>query len=282
MKIKITADTICDLSAEVIKKYNIGILPVHVILGDNDYADSSTITQDEFYKFLKESAVLPKTSAYNPSEVEEFFEQQLASDDGYDALIHFTISSQMSAIYNNSAVASKKFKNKVFVIDSKSLSTGIGLQILYACDLMKQGLDAKSIAIKVTERTDRVQASFVLDKLTYLHKGGRCSSIALFATSVLKIKPIIVLKSGEMKVGKKLMGRFDKCVDQYVDWILANYDDIDRTRCFITHTPINADIVKAVRTKIEGLFDEIIETDAGCTVGAHCGPNTIGILYYRK
>ncbi len=282
MKIKITGDTICDLSPELIKKYNIGIMPVHISLGDKDFEDSATITQDEFYSFLKDSDVMPKTAAYNPFEISEFWQSQLQSDGGYDAIIHFTISKKLSAINQNCVTASKEFKDKVFVIDSKSLSTGIGLQMLYACDLIEQGLDAKQIYTLVKERVDKVQASFVLDKLTYLHKGGRCSAVTLFAASALGIKPIIVLNDGEMKVGKKLMGKFEKSVDAYVDYILQNYSDIDKKRCFITHTPIDDEIVQKIREKIKDKFDEIIETSAGCTVGTHCGPNTIGILYYQK
>ena len=282
MKIKITGDTVCDLSTDLLKLNNISIMPVHVTLGDKEYEDSATITQEEFYSFLKNNPVLPKTAAYNPLEVAEFFKEQLNSDGGYDALIHFTISAKISTIYQNCVTAAQDFDGKVFVVDSKSLSTGIGLQMLYACDLVKQGFDAKTVYEKVLARVDRVQASFILDKLTYLHKGGRCSGVALFAASALGIKPIIILSNGEMKVGKKLMGKFEKSVDSYVDYILQNFSDIDRTRCFITHTPIDSKIVDSIRENIKDKFDEVIETNAGCTVGTHCGPNTIGILYYQK
>ncbi len=282
MKIKITADSSCDLSDEIIKKNNFTILPVHITLGDKEYSDARDITQEEFYKFLKETSVMPKTSAYNAVEAEEFFKQQLESDGGYDAIIHFTISSKLSVIYQNSVNAAQQFAGKVFIVDSMSLSTGVGLQMLYAQDLVNEGLDAKVIFEKLLERREKVQASFVIDKLTYLHKGGRCSAVALLGSNLLQIKPIIILKDGEMKVGKKLMGKFEKTVTQYVNYILETYPDIDRKRCFITHTPIDAEIVAGIREQIKDKFDEIIETEAGCTVGTHCGPNTIGILYYRK
>lgn len=283
MKIKITGETSCDLSPEIIKEFNIGILPIHIILGDKEYSDSTTISLDEFYNFLRTSSVLPKTSAYNPIEAKEFFEEQLASDGGYDAIIHFSISSQISSIYQNAEMASRECGGKVFVIDSRSLSTGIALQILYACDLVRQGLDASEIVAKVRERVAKVQASFIIDKLTYLHKGGRCSGVALFAASALGIKPIIVLEDGQMKVSKKLMGKFEKTVSDYADYILKNFADIDPTRVFITHTPMdNPEIVEMLRDKLKGKFDKIYETTAGCTVGSHCGPNTIGILYYTK
>ena len=282
MKIKITADSSCDLSDEIIKKNNFTILPVHITLGDKEYSDARDITQEEFYKFLKETSVMPKTSAYNAVEAEEFFKQQLESDGGYDAIIHFTISSKLSVIYQNSVNAAQQFAGKVFIVDSMSLSTGVGLQMLYAQDLVNEGLDAKVIFEKLLERREKVQASFVIDKLTYLHKGGRCSAVALLGSNLLQIKPIIILKDGEMKVGKKLMGKFEKTVTQYVNYILETYLDIDRKRCFITHTPIDAEIVAGIREQIKDKFDEIIATEAGCTVGTHCGPNTIGILYYRK
>ena len=282
MKIKITADSSCDLGEELIKKYNFSILPVHITLGDKEYSDARDISQEEFYKFLKENPVLPRTSAYNPAEATEFFEEQLKSDGGYDAIIHFTISSKLSVLYQNSCIAAQEFDGKVFVVDSLSLSTGVGMQMMYAHDLVEEGLDAKDIYEKVIARRERVQASFVIDKLTYLHKGGRCSGVAKISASILKIKPIIVLRDGEMKVASKLMGNFDKMVTKYVKYILTTYPDIDKKRCFITHTPVDSGVVDSIREMIKDKFDEVIETEAGCTVGTHCGPNTIGILYYQK
>lgn len=283
MKIKVTGESSCDLSPELIKENNIGIMPVHISLGDKEYADSATISPDEFYSFLRTSSVLPKTSACNPIETREFFESQLNSDGGYDAIIHFTISGKISSMYQNAVLASQEFEGKVFVVDSASLSSGIGLQMLYACDLIREGLDAETIFNKLNERVNKVQASFTIDKLTYLHKGGRCSGVALFAASALGIKPIIILQDGEMKVGKKMMGKLEKVVKDYVDYILKTYPDYDKTRVFITHTPMdNPAIVESIREALQGKFDAIYETNAGCTVGSHCGPNTIGILYYRQ
>ncbi len=279
MKIKITADSSCDLGNELIKENNFAILPVHITLGDKEYSDSRDISQDEFYKFLKENPVLPKTSANNPLEFEEFFREQLKDN---DAVIHFSISSKISTLYQNALTASQMFDNKVFVVDSLSLSTGVGLQMLYANDLINAGKTASEVFDAVTTRRSSVQASFVIDKLDYLHKGGRCSGVAKFSASLLQIKPIIVLRDGEMKVGSKLMGKFDKIVPKYIDYILTTFPNIDRTRCFITHTPVDASVVEGIRSRISSIFDNIYETEAGCTVGTHCGPNTIGILYYLK
>lgn len=283
MKIKITGETSCDLSPELIKKYNIGIIPVHIALGDKEYNDSATISPEEFYSFLKTSSVLPKTSAYNPMEARDFFEEQLNSDGGYDAIIHFTISSQISSIYQNAFVASQEFDGKVFVVDSRSLSVGTAMQMIYACDLVAEGLDAATIYKKVCERVDSVQASFVLDKLTYLHKGGRCSGVAAFAASALGIKPIIVLENGQMKVGKKLMGKFEKSVEGYINYVFSTHPDMDAKRAFIAHTPMdNPALVELMINKLKEKFDEVYEMDAGCTIGSHCGPNTIGMMYYTK
>jgi len=282
MKIKITGDSSCDLGEELIKKFNFSILPMHITLGDKEYKDARELNQDEFYKFLKTNSTLPRTSASNTEEALEFFKAELSKDGGYDALIHFTISSKISSTYQNAVVASQECDNKVFVVDSLSLSTGIGVQMLYCADLVAQGLDASEIFEKVVARRDKVQASFVIDKLTYLHKGGRCSSVAKWAAGILKIKPVICLKDGAMQVDCKLIGKYEKIVPKYVDYILRTYPDIDRKYCFITHTPVDKGLVDVVREQIKTKFDNVIETEAGCTIATHCGPNTLGILYYKK
>ncbi len=282
MKIKITSDSSCDLSDELLKKHNVSILPIHITLGDKEYKDARELSQDEFYKFLKENPVLPKTSACNTAEAEEFFKEQLKSDGGYDALIHFTISSKISSTYQNCVVASQNCDNKVFVVDSLSLSTGVGLQILYCAELVSQGLDASDVFEKVLARRKDVQAGFVIDKLTYLHKGGRCSGVAKWAAGLLNIKPVIALVDGEMKVVDKIMGKYEKIIPKYVDFILKTNPNIDPKYCFITHTPVADGVVDNVRELIKDKFQTIYETTAGCTISTHCGPNTLGILYYKK
>ena len=212
MKIKVTGDSSCDLSKELIEKFNFSILPIHICLGDKEYKDARELNQDEFYNFLKTNSTLPRTSAPNVEETQEFFKAELASDGGYDALIHFTISSKISSTYQNAVVASQECDNKVFVVDSLSLSTGVGLQMLYCAELVSQGLEASEIFEKVIARREKVQASFVIDKLTYLHKGGRCSAVAKWAAGLLHIKPVICLKDGAMKVDSKLIGKYEKIV----------------------------------------------------------------------
>ncbi len=282
MKIKVTGDSSCDLSQELIEKFNFSILPIHICLGDKEYKDAREINQDEFYKFLKTNSTLPKTSAPNVEETLEFFKSELAKDGGYDAIIHFTISSKISSTYQNAVIASQECDNKVFVVDSLSLSTGVGLQMLYCAELVSQGLDASEIFEKMLARREKVQASFVIDKLTYLHKGGRCSAVAKWAAGLLSIKPIICLKDGAMGVDSKIMGKYEKIVPEYVDYILRTHPDIDPKYCFITHAPVEAGLVDVVREKIKDKFENVIETTAGCTISTHCGPNTLGILYYKK
>lgn len=281
MKIKITADSTCDLGAELVKKYNIGILPVTIIADDKEYLDGVDITTDQLFPIVEKTGQLPKTAATNPTVFEEFFKKELESDGGYDAIIHFDISSKISSLYQNAQVASQNFDNKVFVVDSMSLSTGVGMQMLYACELAQKGLSAEEIFEKVMARRNAVQASFVIDTLKYLYKGGRCSRLAMFGANLLKIKPVIVLKDGKMDVDSKPRGKYADVVMKYVEYILGKFKTPDKTRCFITYTTLDDEIVRMIEEKIKPIFKEILITRAGCTVATHCGRNTVGILYYN-
>lgn len=281
MKIKITADSTCDLGAELVKKYNIGILPVTIIADDKEYLDGVNITTDQLFPIVEKTGQLPKTAATNPTVFEEFFKKELESDGGYDAIIHFDISSKISSLYQNAQVASQNFDNKVFVVDSMSLSTGVGMQMLYACELAQKGLSAEEIFEKVMARRNAVQASFVIDTLKYLYKGGRCSRLAMFGANLLKIKPVIVLKDGKMDVDSKPRGKYADVVMKYVEYILGKFKTPDKTRCFITYTTLDDEIVRMIEEKIKPIFKEILITRAGCTIATHCGRNTVGILYYN-
>ena len=281
MKIKITADSTCDLGAELVKKYNIGILPVTIIADDKEYLDGVNITTDQLFPIVEKTGQLPKTAATNPTVFEEFFKKELESDGGYDAIIHFDISSKISSLYQNAQVASQNFDNKVFVVDSMSLSTGVGMQMLYACELAQKGLSAEEIFEKVMARRNAVQASFVIDTLKYLYKGGRCSRLAMFGANLLKIKPVIVLKDGKMDVDSKPRGKYADVVMKYVEYILGKFKTPDKTRCFITYTTLDDEIVRMIEEKIKPIFKEILITRAGCTIATHCGRNTFGILYYN-
>lgn len=280
MKIKVTSDSTSDLSPEIISKYNFSILPVKVMFGDNEYEDGKTITPEQLFKMCDEQKALPKTASINPSEYKEFFEEELKKDGGYDAIIHFSISSQLSSLSQNAKIAADSLDEKVFVIDSQTLSTGIGLQMIYAYELSEKGINPEEIVKKVEERREGVQASFVIDTLKYLYKGGRCSRLAMFGANLLKIKPIIALKNGKMDVESKPRGKFDDVVMRYVDYILAKFNKIDKSRCFLTYSSLDQNLVKKIEERIKPIFKEVLITRAGATVSSHCGPNTVGILYY--
>lgn len=278
MRIKITSDSTCDLSKELLEKYNVGISPLHVSLGDNDFADGITIVPQDIYNYYNEHKKLPKSGACSAVEYQEFFQQQL--DAGYDAIIHFNLSAEMSASHGNAVLASQNFTN-VYVIDSRNLSTATGLLVLYACDLANEGMDAPQIVEKVTARIDSVRASFIINTLEYLYKGGRCTSLVYYAANLMGLKPVIEVKSGKMGVASKFLGKYHRCAKKYADWVKTQCTAPDRRRCFVTHTQMDETLVADVIEQVKswGYFDEVLETTAGCTITTHCGPNTIGILY---
>lgn len=282
MKIKITIDSAADMSQELLKKYNIGVMPIPVILGDRQCKDSIDVTVQDLYDYIDTTGQLPKTAAYNPIEAEEFFRAQLASDGGYDALIHFSLSSALSSMCQNAMIASGEFDNRVYVVDTQSLSTGIALQAIRACELANQGLTAAKIFEDIMSARQDVQVSFVVDKLKMLHKGGRCSALAVFGANLLNIKPSIKMSQGKLVVDKKFRGKYLECVQKYIDSTMQDNPNYDRKRVFITHTETSPEIVNAVREQLAGKFDEILETEAGCTITVHCGKNTLGILFYNK
>ncbi len=274
--VKITCDSTADLDY-LFREKNIDVLPLIVTLGDKSYFDGVDITPPDIFSYVKETKVLPKTAARSEEDFYDFFRKY--TDEGTE-VVHFNISKSMSASHNMACNAAKRLPG-VYVVDSANLSTGTGLLALYAADLAQTGKSAEEIYNAVCSRIPSVQASFVVDTMDYLHKGGRCSGIAKFAASVLRIKPTILVKNGAMVVGKKYMGSFDKIILKYVDDTLKTFDTPDLTRIFITHTYADPQTVEKVREEIARIapFLEIIETKAGCTVTSHCGKNTLGILY---
>ena len=278
MKVKICADSTVDLSPELLAKYNISVMPLHVSLGDNDYLDGVDIVPQDIYDYYAATKNLPKSGARSIEEYREFFEQTLSQ--GYDAIVHFTISAEMSASYNNARLAAQQFSD-VYVVDSRQLSTGIGLLVLDACDMVAAGMDAKAIAERAVSRADAAQSSFIVDNLEFLYKGGRCSSLVYLGANLLQIKPCLEVKNGVIGVASKPMGRYRRCVAKYCENIKRNATNPDTKRCFVTHTKMDEGITEEVIQTVKswGIFDEILETTAGCTVTTHCGANTIGILY---
>lgn len=279
-QIIISSDSTCDLSSELIDRYNIRILPMGVSLGDEIYRDGVNIMPDDLYNYVAKTGQLPKTSAINMAENAEYFEK--LTQDG-SAVIHFTISASMSATYNNARVAAEDFED-VYVVDSKNLSTGNGLLVIAAAEMARQGMEAREIAQKVSALADYVDASFVVDNLEYLAKGGRCSAVAAFGANLLQLKPCISVKNGAMGVGKKYRGKFEKVLPSYVAERLANSDDIELDRVFVTHAGCDPQLVESVAELVKNTlpFKEVLVTRAGCTVSSHCGANTLGVLFIRK
>ena len=277
--IKITCDSTADLDQEF-KKRDIDFIPLFVTLGDQTYYDGVDITPPDIFEFVKKNKILPKTAARSEDDFYTFFKTYV--DQGYE-VIHFNISTKFSASHEEAKKAAAKLKG-VYVIDSFNLSSGTGLLAMYAKDLVDEGVDAETIYNRCLARIPHVQASFVVDTMEYLYKGGRCSGVASFMASVLRIKPMILVRDGAMVVGKKYMGTFDKVILKYVHDTLERFNTPDLTRIFITHTYAEDKTVALVREEIQKIapFVDIIETHAGCTVTSHCGKNTLGILYINQ
>ena len=279
--VKILSDSTSDLSKELIEKYKIGIIPLYVVLGENEYKDGINIKPEDLYKWSDEHGQTPKTAAPSVADIEEFLDK-----DSKDEYIIFTISSSMSASNNNARLAAEDLgmEDRVFVIDSENLSTGIGLQIIRAAELAAEGKDAKEIVEYLDELKKRVRASFIIDTLVYLYRGGRCSGLAAFFGSALKLHPRISVTEGAMHPEKKYRGKGEKYVMEYVKDMEAELLGAENARVFITHSGCDREVVNAVKDYLESLehFDEIIETRAGAVISSHCGPGTLGVLFISK
>ncbi len=277
MKIAVSVESTNDLTKELLQKYDIKVIPYEVILQDRSIKDGDISTQ-ELFDFVSRTGVLPKTNAINEFEYTEFFEGLRKE---YDAVIHVALSSGLSSSCGNAFRASDNLDN-VFVVDSLSLSTGIGMLAIYARELAEQGVEPKEIQTLVQARTSKVQASFIVERLDYLYKGGRCNAMALLGANVLKIRPRIVLKDGKMGSDKKYRGGMDRVISKYCAEVLDEFNTPDLDKVFITYTTATPEMVSSAREAlIEAGFKNIYETYAGCTIASHCGANTLGILYFN-
>ena len=277
MKIAISLETTCDLTKELIDKNGFKIIPFHITLGERTLVDGE-ITTEEMFAYVDETGTLPKTNAINEFEYTEHFEELKKE---FDAIVHISLSSGISSSCANAMRAAQNVEN-VFVVDSMSLSTGISLLALYAKELVDQGLDAQTIAQKVQARTSGVQASFVLERLDYLHKGGRCNLLSLLGATILKIRPRIVVKNGKMSSDRKHKGSIEKAVKKYCDGVIEDFNTPDLDKVFITYTTASEEMVEAAKSAVkERGFKHIYETRAGGTIASHCGANTLGILYFN-
>ena len=280
MKIKIISDSTCDLSQELIQSNNIAIVPLIVMKNDEEFLDGTTITPADIFAHVASGGALCSTAARSVVSYAEEFEKYAKE---YDGVVHINIGSGFSCSYQNACLAAQEYDN-VRVIDSQNLSTGQGLVVLKACELAKTATDLDALKAELDAFTEKVEASFVVDKLDYLVKGGRCSSAAALGANLLNLKPCIEVKGGKMAVGKKYRGNYAKCLGNYVRERLDGREDLDSGIIFITQTVVDDDTYNTVMDAVNtyGKFEHIYETNAGCTVSCHCGPGTLGILFVRK
>ena len=280
MKIKITSDSTCDLSPELLQQHNISLARLTIVKGDNQFVDGKSIVPADIFAHVAAGGDLCSTTAYNVSEYDELFRKYSAQ---YDGVIHINLGSGFSSCHQNALLAAEDYPN-VRVIDSMNLSTGQGHVVLEACRLAESCGDLDEIAEKLRAFAHRVEASFVLDQLKYMVKGGRCSSAAALGANLLNLKPCIEVRDGKMTVVKKYRGSYSKCLASYVKDRLADRDDIMPDELFLTYTPVDPDCLAAVKDAIAqyGNFHTVYETTAGCTVSCHCGPGTLGLLFVRK
>lgn len=279
-KTVILSDSTCDLSAEIVKARDIKISPLTVVFGDKKHLDGVDVTPDDVYEYYNKTKSLAKTTATNMAEHEDFIAENVA--EGKEA-VYFNISSEMSTTFNNARLAAEDMEN-IYVIDSRNLSTGIGLLVLHACDLADEGKSAKEIYDEITELTAYVDASFVVETLEYLHKGGRCSSIAALGANLLKLRPMIQVKDGKMGVAKKYRGKMSEVFKQYVDEKLNDENKFIGKRIFVTHSGNCDEIAVELKDMVLKAYPdkEVLITRAGCTVSCHCGPGTLGVLGIRE
>ena len=279
-KIKITCDSTCDLPQELYVQHNVHVVPLTVTLNDIPHHDGVDISAEELFAFVKESGTLPKTAAISMGEYLDVFSKYTA--EGYE-VIHINLSSNLSASHQNAVLASQELEG-VYVVDSRNLSSGSGLLVLEACEMAQQGMEAAEIVAKLQELATRVDASFVLQTLEYLQKGGRCSSVAALGARALQLRPEIRVHDGGMSVGKKYRGNLDKSVADYIRGRIEGRTDIGATRIFVTHSSVADESVAKAVELVHQLQPEaeVLVSRAGCTICSHCGPNCLGVLFITK
>ena len=280
MKVKVTADSTCDLSPELLARYDVTLAPLTVIKDGQAFADGVTITPRDIFMHVAAGGSLCSTAAVSVGEYQALFSRYAGSCDG---LVHITIGGEFSTCYQNACLAAAEFPY-VRVVDSRNLSTGQGHVVLEACRLGERCTSLDQLCRELEELTGRVEASFLLSRLDYMVKGGRCSAVTALGANLLNLKPCIEVRDGKMQVVKKYRGSFAKCLAHHVKDRLDGRPELRRDRLFITYTPVEPDCLEAVRTAAQqyGHFQEVYETSAGCTVSCHCGPGTLGVLFIRR
>ena len=277
MKIAISAESTCDLSKELIEQYHVQIIPYTINLDQKSIRDGDLSTE-EIFEYVKKTGVLPKTAAINEFEYAEYFSKL---KEEYDAVVHISLSSGITTSTGNAKRAAEQFEN-VYVVDSLALSSGIGLLVRYGAILAERGCAPKEIYETLEARKKHLQVSFVIERLDYLYKGGRCNSLQYFGANLLKLRPRIVMKEGKMSSDDKYRGSMERVVEKYCQSVLEDYPTPDLDCVFITYTTATAEMVAAARAACENAgFKNIYETHAGGTIASHCGEHTLGILYFN-
>ncbi len=279
-KIKITCDSTCDLSTELYNRYGISVIPMSVAMGDKLCRDGVDVTPEELFSYVEETGNLPTTSAISVGEYEDFFRPFV--EEGYE-VVHINLSSELSSSHQNARLAAQELGN-VYVVDSRSLSTGSGHLVILAAELASAGYDGAYIAKSLDDMKGQLDVSFVLQTLDYLHKGGRCSGIARFGANMLKLRPEIVMENGTLHVGKMYRGSMEKTILDYIRGRLENEKTVNYDRIFVTHSGVPEEIVEKAVALVKELrpFEEVLVTVAGSTISCHCGPACIGVLFFRK
>ncbi|HHY82458.1 MAG TPA: DegV family protein [Clostridiales bacterium] len=280
-RVKIITDSTADLSKDLVEKYDLGIIPLYVLIEEKSYLDGIEMTTEELYRQVERTQKLPKTAAPSTGDFHEFFAKWVGA--GYD-IVYVGLSSKLSATYQAARLAAEEFEEgRVWVLDTKNLSTGIGILAIKAAELAQKGMDAASIHNEVSSMVPKVRVSFVIDTLKYLHMGGRCSAVQFLASSVLKIHPQIIVQDGGMIVGAKFRGKRTSYLDQFYKEVVGDGSQIDRSRVFVTHSGCAEEEVSEYKNRLEALgVSEVLVTQAGTVISSHCGPGTIGIIYIEK
>lgn len=281
--VKIISDSTCDLSRELLEKYEVSILPLHVVLGERECEDGQDISPDDIYCWSDEHRSTPKTSAPALDRTIDLLRPYVEAG---REVVCFSISEDMSTSANVMRLAAEELNGShlVTVINSANLSTGIGLLVIEAAIMAQDGKSAREIAGKIEELKPLVRASFVVDTLVYLHRGGRCSGLAAMAGGALKLHPKIVVEDGKMNPSKKYRGRMNKVLMDYVNEMEADLKSAKKDRVFITHSGCSHETIEMIRAYLHDLnvFDEILVTRAGGVISSHCGPGTLGVLFIAE
>lgn len=275
----LATDSACDIPKSFFTDHNIAVIPYHISFGDEDYTDGVTITRDELYKKVEETGLMPKTAAIPPAVFSDFFASLLEKG---DAVIYFSLGSKFSSACQNAVIGASEFEN-VYVVDTASLSSGEGVVLLKAIELRNAGMDAEKIAEECRAYSEKVDASFVLDQLTYIHKGGRCSGVAALGANLLGIKPCLAITDGALGIDKKYRGKLKVVMAKYIEERLSEVE-ADSKFVFLTDAGVDPEVWEAAYNKLRemNIFEEIYKADAGCVISSHCGKGTLGILFARK